>query len=322
MKRLEVSNDELERIIKFRQTGTSWLKIEREINIPRRTAKRAHDTWQSNQSLEELKAARKEVAAEEFRRHLNSLIMLAEALVNHLSIPLPTMTINAEEHLNRLWEKDIIVERETEGFGKSREKREIDRTIHRNEMLFRSLQAHTHEKGLRQVLNTWEQAWDGCIYDVSELRKEAHSVIKNILGQEEGFLRSIKIGNGEKDSIARISDMVLEVVWQKILDGNLGSDRTTVHTVPITDGTTQFTSVGYGGKGFIRFIDNRLAEKTAENCNWAVTNLCKGDKQDIAARLGDRVTIMNRAIKQLGEILNPLMLRPMILRTRCDLCPA
>jgi len=31
---------------------------------------------------------------------------------------------------------------------------------------------------------------------------------------------------------------------------------------------------------------------------------------------------MKEAVKELEESLNPLMLRPMIIRTECDLCPA
>ena len=62
-----------------------------------------------------------------------------------------------------------------------------------------------------------------------------------------------------------------------------------------------------------------LAEKVTHICNSVANNLRKGDMaQQLRREVGD----MKRASDELREMLNPVKLRPMILRTRCDLCPA
>jgi len=38
--------------------------------------------------------------------------------------------------------------------------------------------------------------------------------------------------------------------------------------------------------------------------------------------LMNNVNTMRKSIEELAEMLNPLKLGPMILNTRCDLCPA
>lgn len=45
MKKIEVSEIELDKILKFKGEKASWLKIERETGIERRIAKRAYEEW-------------------------------------------------------------------------------------------------------------------------------------------------------------------------------------------------------------------------------------------------------------------------------------
>jgi hypothetical protein len=57
-------------------------------------------------------------------------------------------------------------------------------------------------------------------------------------------------------------------------------------------------------------------------CRWAVNNLRKGEKSDLVWRLADEVRRMQDRTRELEESLDGLLLRPMILRTRYELCPA
>lgn len=78
VKRIELSESQLESVIQLRQRrGYSWLRIERETHIPRRVAKREYLRWEQQQAREDLQTARREVAAEEFREHLDALLDLA-----------------------------------------------------------------------------------------------------------------------------------------------------------------------------------------------------------------------------------------------------
>ena len=62
-----------------------------------------------------------------------------------------------------------------------------------------------------------------------------------------------------------------------------------------------------------------LAEKVTHICELAAKNLRKGD---MVQQLLPEVRTMKDATKKLREALNPVKLTPIILRTRCELCPA
>ena len=158
MRRRDLSEEELAQVIKLRRAGSSWVKIQSKTGINRRTAKRAYDKWQRSQSMEELREARKDVAAEEFREHKNSLITLAGSLVVALSVPSrpDEMKTNAEQFFSELWEQDLLqrwvnLPSETrEYYLMSQEhKRDMQFNFRKNQLLFNSLQEHTRGEGIR-----------------------------------------------------------------------------------------------------------------------------------------------------------------------------
>src|SRR5271157_1530345 len=87
MKKRLLADDEFNQVLKLKQAGASWLKIQREAGIPRRIAQRAYEDWQRNQSVIELKQSRQTVATEAFREHVASLINLGTFLAMNLEIP-------------------------------------------------------------------------------------------------------------------------------------------------------------------------------------------------------------------------------------------
>ena len=80
---------------------------------------------------------------------------------------------------------------------------------------------------------------------------------------------------------------------------------------------------GVGNSVFLVFHDKNLAEKAARLGNNVARSLLLGENRAIIEKsLKGSVTVMKRAIEELAEMLNPLVLRPIIFRTRCKLCPA
>jgi len=69
-------------------------------------------------------------------------------------------------------------------------------------------------------------------------------------------------------------------------------------------------------------VEKDLLEKITPALHQAAETFCIERKEDIIQPLLSDVSRMNVVIKALEEMLNPLVLRPLILRTRCDLCPA
>ena len=83
----------------------------------------------------------------------------------------------------------------------------------------------------------------------------------------------------------------------------------------------KYTSVIIGERDAIvilSFEDKELTKQVAEIVRQAATNLSRGDQVSKAL---SEVRSMRNSIGKLEEELSPLRLLPVLLQTRCDLCP-
>ena len=321
MKKVNLPTSQINQVLRLRQNGISWLGIQTKTGIPRRIAKRVYENWEHNQSLAELKEARKDVAAEEFRKHLDSLIMLARVLVNHLDVSvLPNETRDANKMLDVLFAGAIYEEFESDTGVLPKSEKEQRRLIRQNQLRFRSLQGHTREKVRWQSLEEWKQAWNACVRILAELHAEAQEVVENILDDQKPKVRDkIKKSKRGKAIIEDMASGVAEAIWRSILAGKPEEGYNLVRTRP--DGE-EATLVLFGEQASIvsvRLTDKDLAEEVANICVWAAENLCKGD---LVQRPADSIRTMQAKATELEMMLDSLRLRPLILRTRCELCPA
>jgi hypothetical protein len=114
----------------------------------------------------------------------------------------------------------------------------------------------------------------------------------------------------------------LSAIWKRIIVGKLKEESSCVKTRPDIDGGGQVTSVDVGEKTLLQFTERKTGEDFIKILNWAITNLRDGERADLLPQLSAEIDTMGKTIVELEEMLNPLLVRPMILRTRCDLCPA
>jgi len=311
MRKRYVLDDELNQIIRLKQAGASWLKIQDQTGVPRRSAKQAYEDWQRSQSIDELKAARVDVATEAFRNHVNLLIKVAGSLANGLKVPETTrMTISADEFLNSLWEKSY---REIQKYqpDKTIEKREGQRFIRDYQMLLQSLQYHTREKVRWEVLEEWKQAWNNSISHLNKLEKETNSMAENITKIDASLLGVLNSQSLQGNVEERLAQTGLNVIWQNIVDGTLDPENPQINI-----------SYELVDKSVPVHVDKVLFEKIAEILHHVLKTFCVERKEDIIRPLINDANRINKAISELEGMLNPLVLRPLILRTRCDLCPA
>ena len=328
MRRRDVSPEELARIIRLRQENASWLKIQRETGVPRRIAQRAHVQWGRSQAREELKAARKDVAAQAFRQHMEYLIRLAGSLVTSLSVPpsIAEMEKNAEQFFSELLQQDLLKRRsymltddlelhQPPGYPTPGD---MQFESLENKLLFEALKVHTREE-IRwgEVLdNRWTEAKDNCAKVLHKLRLDTNVVVNNRVNQERetNFLQRVKEDSTEPD---RVFDLMVKAaisaIWQGIREDNLEQNLVQM----ISSGGQGIVKVK--DETFLIFKDTSLADKVTHICNLAVNNLCKGD---MVQQFYREVRKMEKATEELRQMLNPVRLTPMILRTRCDLCPA
>lgn len=328
MRRRKLSDEELNEVIRLRQSRASWLRIQRETGIHRQTAKRAYEKWERSKSLGELKEARKEVAAQAFREHMESLVILATSFTMHLAVPhLPElMDKDADQFFSWLWEQDIL--------GRFRQPSEttpqplVDAQVYRHEkeLLFESLKVHTRDNVRWKALDEWKEARDRSVIALSRLREKTSKVVSNFVNreQETSLLSSISKEWREDDPVKRMAEEVLKIIWRLILEDKLGEKGPLFATVSQGKGTAQVISVKtkIRDQTVFTFYDSAnisLAKAVVRICNLAADNL---RKEDMVSSLQRGVRGMENASEGLCEMLNPVKLRPMILRTQCDLCPA
>jgi len=325
MKKRELSPIELKKVVELRQLGAKWTEIQQETKVERRAAKRAYEECERDKKMRAQEAVRFRVAAEAFHEHLNDLIRLAESLVSALRVPKLLRGLdNADEALNQLWMRNI--QGELERFPSSSDERE--RVVWRNKMLFKSLQEHTRGKVRWEALEEWKQARNNAVEYSKELQLEAAEVIGNILNNQPGLKQEIKTATGGNDVTEKISDGVRETIWRGILTGKPEQMHVWEGTSLVSKGRVELRFYEYDSNTKLDLNQVELAKEGLSMCRQVVTNLREvtivreGTKSDLVQRLTDEVRQMQDRTEELEESLDRLILRPMILRTRCDLCPA
>jgi hypothetical protein len=315
MKKRELSPVELKKVVELRQLGAKWTEIEREIKIDRRASKRAYEEWERDKIIKEQEAARFRVAAEAFHEHLDDLVRLAESLVNTLQMPEMLRGLDsADEALDRLWMRNIQGEYESSpGLSENSEL-----VVRRNKMLFKSLQEHTLEKVRWESFEKWKQARNIAAGYSKELRLQAIEAITGILNTRLDLNERLKNAIGASDVPEKISDGVRETIWRGILTG----EPDQMH---VTEGANKWRVWLGFYKGDVEtrldLLDLELANEVLNMCRETVTNLREGTKSHLVERLTDQIHQMRDRTEELQVGLDALVLRPIILRTRCDLCP-
>jgi exonuclease VII small subunit len=326
-RRRNLSPDELSQIVQLRDSRTSWLKIQRRTGVPRQIAKREYVVWQQSQSNEELKQARIRVATDLFNEHLRQIVGLAEGLVNDLPQSMtPLETRDAEAVISDILARWIFGETEERVClipDRQETQRAQRRSSRRNQMLFRSLRDHTREKVDWRILEEWKAGWSRSREATEALRSKAEKMVQSILDNERRSIRDkIDASRGGKSILAKMVAGVIEVIWRGANDNALGKVEQFVQTRRITEGRGLIIFGELGSVTRIELADSRLANDAAEVCRQAARNLSIIDIDKPIRLYQDGTETMKQAIHKLEDALDPLVLRPMILRTRCDLCPA
>ena len=327
MKKIVLSHNQLEQVLNLREKGISWVKIEKETGIARRIAKREYDEWSAKQSQRQLEDARKEVAAQEYRLHLALLSRMAEFLLDSLVIPDPLTDLRrADEVMWQFLAKDIYQDQPSFGPRLGDQQRD-KRVIRMNELLFKSLRDHTERKVPWQVLDIWKGARDSCIKDIEYMKKEIHVVFTNILNQESKLKEKLDKGYMNSSVTENIKKGILINIWLSGITG-VNSQVTAMKGVSLTKKGTGWVVFHKNASAETNVTFDRespsdnewLARKVSDVSKWAIKNLLQG-KEDLIEKVKKEVHKMQESTDRLEATLNPLVLRPIILNTRCDICP-
>jgi hypothetical protein len=330
MKKRETTPKELKNIIDLRQLGSSWTKIAIETKVERRAAKRAYDEWEHDKEIKERDAVRFRVAAEAWQEHMNDLVSLASGLVSKLSVStkLADLEEKSEQFFSSLWKEDLLQRFISPETGEKIYPGDLATYYREQELLFESLKAHTKGKVQWDLLDVnWKEAKDKCANIVPQLKKEISLVVGNSIVQQKmaSSLEKAKEGTSDsEDPRKRIEEVILTHIWQSVFWDklDLGSPKFEMEI----DGkiiSVKSRDIYVRSRDVIVFTftdksNKDLAEKLTHLCNSVVNTLIKGNEiQSLYSEVGN----IKKAHQELGEMLTPVKLKPIIIHSRCELCP-
>ncbi len=330
MKRQELSASQIEDVMRLRDRSASWLGIEKQTGIPRRIAQRTYFESLQKRTAEKLSAVRKELAKEDFQEHRKLLLDMAMQLVSLTTIPGPgepssfLFETDAQVRLSQIWQKDRWVDSLFDGIllippsGPSQQqKRQVER---RNRLLFNSLRVHTKGRKCWRALDDWRSAWEGCRDELERLKNEIRDSIEVILsgtGSRQGNLREGKTKLG----VDEISSELFLMIKQSLL----GSSARPVPGTAL-GGQGDYTTSKRRTPNTINIMEGALPVEFSELPREVRRGISRVIKErhssDTAGQLRKNIAKVRKAALEIEESLDPVELSPLILATRCELCPA
>lgn len=327
MKKIILTNSQLQQVIDLHDKGISWVKIEKDTGVARRIAKRAYEEWAAKQSQRQLEDARKDVVAQEYRIHLDLLSQMANLLIDSLTIPHPMTDLrNGNEVIRQFLSNDIYQDLPLFKLRMGDEQRG-KRILRMNELLFKSLRDHTERKAPWEVLDSWNKTRDSCIRDIGEIKKEIHKVSTNILKQKLKLKEQLDKSYKKTSYKENVEEGILINIWENGILGmksevtamkSGGALNSGIGWVVFHKKAPERTNVIFDREN--PDDNERLAREVAEVSIWTITNILES-KSDLMQKTKGEVTRMQESVIQLEAVLNPLVLRPIILNTQCDICP-
>lgn len=317
MRKKYISEEELQNIVRLVKLGASWLKIQTETGIPRRSAKRAYEEYIRSKSADGLKAARQQVASEQFNAHMRDVISLAQSLVSSIGEPTVSDTRTSEKVLDGILEVDVRAHRIKNPLtGKTNVSKEL--VIRQNKILLQSLKVHTREKVDWGILEEWGNNRNIWIIGKTSLKKEAGEIINNLI-QGDQFGKTIK-DNIALINISEITDGIVDATIRVILNGKVNKAENLIQLLPDERGVRLTFSGDTSGK-LQRYENQELAGKVCDLARQAVRNL-RAINDSVITRMTDSLAVMRSKKSELEDMLEELRLIPLILSTKCDICPA
>lgn len=323
MRKRVLSDKELNQLIKLKQANASWLRVEKETGIPRRAARRAYEEWEAAQSFADLHKVRMNVADAIFREHMESLVQIAVSLAIHLDIPRsPNELIESSVFLDGILINNIRENPHTYGRFKIADQREQQFALKQQYRLLKSLQEHTRNEMKWELFEEWKNSWDECISVYSLSRDEARVMMENFISQDAVMWSNIRAATKEKDPMRCLIGMVLNQLWQVILEDKPKDELSMIKVKEFGGETNPIIHIMFDDEMVLEMNDKAVGGKVVEICNQTVKNLYIAKQAEIIQPLRRLVGCMRRAIDSLSETLDPIVLKPIIIRTRCSLCPA
>jgi hypothetical protein len=301
----------------LRKSGAAWLAIQEITGISRRTAKGVYDEWQKGQAAEEVITARRQVAAEAFKLHMRDLGALAQAISVNLADPELNDMRNGKQVLDNVLESNIRVFADTES-SFSFTKRDAATTFRQNHILFDSLKQHTQSKVDWDLLDKWSAARDDWHSGIELLEAEV-KLIRDKVNQVTGTAGSTlkQLGTGD-----RMAKGIVETTYYALVDGEFREPGKYIKVKELLQNGWAILFGGDTSDTELVSETEEVADVTAVFCKNIVKELFTQKEPSLTWDMAASLARMRQAHNELTDKLDELRLTPVILQTKCDICPA
>jgi hypothetical protein len=327
MRKIEIPDKEKKRIIKLREAGKNWTEINEQTGIPRHACKRYYLEWQQETLAADKVAIRRTVAAEYLKEHIELQVDFTGRLLELLNISRSSVPeVDSRKHLALLWNNDRWRKNAEEGgihpvdYSKG-EGEEITPKLrgiqHQNRLVFEALKEHTRGQIRWEALDEWQTSWDGCVDALNQIRGDIRLRINEKMASQ-GTTGSLASFFGEQAK-PQIEEEIIGVIWRSLVDRNFnqipgGSDALKI--------SKRFAGYLVGENAGEPEIPLDLPDVIKSAVMDILGPLVKDTKSiERIKRLDQGLKKMAMAYLELEEKLDPMELRPLLLSTRCRLCP-
>lgn len=185
-------------------------------------------------------------------------------------------------------------------------------------MLLRSLREHTGEKGWWQAFEEWQQAWATCTKGLEEIRKQAPEVLNKKTNLKEKK-EEVERKTSKENVLERIVDGVLRAAWWVGTASNREEELDFRNFRVLLEGQRLRIMTGnYYLNLIFNETETALAQDVVAVCNLALQNLYP---QYMVDEILGMIHRMDEKIEEIDDALDSFVLRPLLVRTRCELCP-
>ncbi len=312
-RRARISEERIMEMLRLRRQGKSISAIAQATGCHRQTVRAYLRERQSDILADEVK---KQLLTDELDKHLNDVTQFAVSFKSYVIRPGSlTEDRDADTVLKPLLGEDLPQGLDLDSQKARREQRQVNR---RNRMLLMSLREHTRDQGWWAAYEEWQEVWNTCRNALQELRREADEVVENLINQNPSVKEEIKRQSSKRGrdiTVRRIVSDVLLLVW-----------GATAGIKPVE----KFEFLGQEGRvaawfadGTVFLLGHSLIEVSVSSamegvCKLAFETLCQSFSDKSIPEMLHR---MDEKIEIIDDALDPFVLRPKLVRTRCDLCP-
>ncbi len=319
MKRVDLTDEQLQDVIRQRRAGLSWVKVEKATGVSRRVAQRAYREWEKARSIRELENVRVKVGEIEFEGHVDDLTRAARYFIDHRVVPdYPSFARDADKHIESLMDQEIIVIPSEAGSGAS-EARLKARNKRRNQLLLEALKQHTADIFDWRSLDDWMEGWNTCHRVFPGVKNLITEKVNATFGRFPDVDSWFVINDKERKPLDILGEGIQDALWQGIVAGEVAEAMAVISGESIELAGSEVLKITIGKRTLIQKENRDAVPSLVDLCHDVIYDLWEsGEVQEVAAA----VKKMRSVVDEMEAVLEPLVLRPQILRTRCKLCPA